>query len=169
MKYTRPLLVGFLLILGITACLIMVVMERRLTRHADNFTLIEPGLYMGGDVQAPPPGARAVLNLCQAKDPYECEVHVWEAIRDSAPAPDLDWIMRKVDFVADQRQAGRTVYIHCRNGVSRSGMVVTAYIMHKHKLSRDDALAQIRKKRPEVRPNMAFMERLLEWEQHLGK
>jgi hypothetical protein len=169
MTFTRPVLVGFLLSIGIVACLVMVIFERHLGQQSKNYTLIEPGLFMGGDELEPPAGTRAVLNLCEAKDPYQCDVHVWEPIPDRAPAPDLDWLRRMVDFVDEQRKAGRTVYVHCRNGVSRSGMVVTAYLMFKKSLSRDEALQLIRTKRPEVRPNPAFMELLLDWEQVLRK
>src|SRR5262245_23693538 len=34
----------------------------RLTEEEPNYTLIEKGLYMGGDVPKPPPGTKAVLN-----------------------------------------------------------------------------------------------------------
>jgi len=66
-----------------------------------------------------------------------------------------------------QRQAGRTVFVHCFAGVSRSGMVVTAYLMFKHGWTRDQALEFVRSKRPSAKPNGAFMELLLEWEREL--
>jgi protein-tyrosine phosphatase len=37
-----------------------------------------------------------------------------------------------VAAVDANRRAGRTTFVHCRNGVSRSGMVVTAYLMWKN-------------------------------------
>ena len=40
-----------------------------------NYSLIEEGLYMGGDVARPPPGTKAVLNLCEKKD-HEAVFHV---------------------------------------------------------------------------------------------
>jgi hypothetical protein len=49
----------------------------RLTEEEPNYTLIEKGLYLGGDVPKPPPRTKAVLNLCEKKDPYQCETHVW--------------------------------------------------------------------------------------------
>jgi protein-tyrosine phosphatase len=67
-----------------------------------------------------------------------------------------------VQFIDEQQQAGRITYVHCRNGVSRSGFVVIAYEMHKNHWTRNQALEFVRKKRPDVRPNPAFMERLLE-------
>jgi hypothetical protein len=156
----RVLVVGTLL--GIAGLALLVLVH--LSRGEENYSLIEDGLYMGGDVAAPPWGTRAVLNLCEQDDPYRTEVYAWEPIPDAEPAPDLDWLRRQVEWVEARRRAGLTTFVHCRAGVSRSGMVVTAYEMAKHRWTRDEALAFVRSKRPGVRPNPAFMERLLEWE-----
>jgi hypothetical protein len=159
----RLLLPGILLALAVGVGLYLFWLAQP-DREGPNYSLIEDGLYLGGDVSAPPPGAGAVLNLCEKEDPYRCGAHVWEPIPDAEPAPDLDWLRRQVGFIDAQRRAGVVVYVHCRNGVSRSGMVVAAYEMAKNRWTRDAALAFVRSKRPAVRPNPAFMERLLEWE-----
>lgn len=132
-----------------------------------NYSLIEEGLYLGGYVDSPPPGTRAVLNLCEIADKYSCDECLWESIPDAEPAPGLDWLRKMVEFIDKKRQAGLTTYVHCRNGVSRSGMVVTAYLMYKHNWTRDQALEFIRTKRPQVRPNPVFMDLLKEWEHAL--
>src|SRR5208282_3414534 len=49
-----------------------------------NYSVIEDGLSMGGMLAEPPPGTRAVLNVCESKDPYWAEVHRWQPIRDAA-------------------------------------------------------------------------------------
>ena len=122
---------------------------------------------MGGAVQKPPPGTQAVLNLCQDKDTYQCDVHAWDPIPDRPPAPRLDWLRKQVDFVAAQRKAGRTVFVHCRAGISRSGMVVAAYLMAEHNWTRDEALKYLRSKRSISQPNPAFLDLLLQWERAL--
>src|SRR5919202_514359 len=71
-----------------------------------NYSLIEDGLYMGGDVAKPPPGTKAVLNLCEKQDPYRCDFHLWEPIRDTEPAPGTDWLSRMVEFIDARRRAG---------------------------------------------------------------
>jgi hypothetical protein len=129
-----------------------------------NYTLVEPGLYLGGYVAEPPPGTAAVLNLDETKDVFRCEFTRWEPIVDAPPAPSLDWLRDQIAFVAEQRAAGHTVYVHCRNGISRSAMVVLAWQMQEHGLSRDEAIARLRLTRPQIRPNPAFMELLAEWE-----
>jgi protein-tyrosine phosphatase len=118
-------------------------------------------------VDAPPPGTRAVLNLCELEDAYTVEAYRWEPIRDAEPAPSLDWLRRQVDFLREQHDAGNTVYVHCRNGVSRSAMVVVAYLMHIKGWSRDEALRFVQARRPVARPHPAFMRLLLEWEQQI--
>jgi hypothetical protein len=130
------------------------------------YTLIEDGLYAGASVAEPPPGTKAVLNLCDRKDPYPVEATLWEPILDGK-APGIDWMRRMVRFVASQRQSGVTVYVHCNAGVSRSGLVVTAYVMEEHGWGRDRALAFVRSKRPQLQPNPAFLELLAGWERAL--
>jgi hypothetical protein len=139
----------------------------RLERAYDtgpNYTEIEPGLWLGGQVTQPPPGTRAVLNLCESDDPYRVDWYQAEPIRDAAPAPSLNWLRQQVDWITEQRRQDRIVYVHCRNGVSRSAMVLAAFLMHRENLKRDEALTLLRSRRPIVRPNPAFLELLAEWE-----
>jgi hypothetical protein len=158
----RWILLG-LLVASVAAWLGLLALERSYRTEAD-YNEIEDGLFMGGLVQEPPPGTTAVLNLCEVQDVYECEVHAWQPIRDSGPAPSIDWLQKQVDFVATQRDAGRITYVHCFAGASRSGLVVTAYLMRKHHWTRDEAMAHLRERRPQLRPNPALMELLSEWE-----
>jgi len=166
-RFVKSILVGLFLSGLVLAIWLGLRNRARAHRSERNYSLIEPRLYMGGSVRHPPPESSAVLNLCEVQDPYECEVHVWDRIPDSAPAPSLDWLRKQVDFVDAQYSAGRTVYVHCYGGVSRAGMVVAAYLMSKHGWTRDQALDFARSKRPIVKPNPAFMELLLEWERTL--
>ena len=129
-----------------------------------NYTQIEDGLYQGGFVASPPWRTHAVLNLSETADPYSSAVHVWEPIPDAAPAPDLEWLRRQVEWVEAQRQAGRQVFVHSHNGMSRSGMVIIAYLMRKNHWSREQALDFVQTKRPITQPNSAFMELLAQWE-----
>ena len=133
-------------------------------RTPPNYSQIEEGLWLGGNVAQPPPGTQAVLNLCEAEDGYRGESQKWAPIRDAAPAPDLDWLRAQVGFIKSERAAHRTVYVHCMNGASRSGMVMAAYLMQREGWSRDQAIQFLRLHRPAVRPNPAFLQLLVEWE-----
>lgn len=151
------------------AVLALNLIVNRLTREPPNYSQIEDGLYIGGHVAKPPPGTRAVLSLEEHEDAYQAEVHRWQPIPDAEPAPSLDWLRQQVEFVGTQRESGRQVFVHCRAGVSRSGMVVVAYLMLQHGWSRDQTLEFVRSRRPIVRPNPAFMGLLLEWEESLER
>jgi hypothetical protein len=166
MKLTRPRLLSLMLAASAAAWLCLLALQRQYD-DGPNYSRIEDGLYLGGFVDTPPPGTRAVLNLCEQDDPYRREFHLWEPIADAEPAPDLAWLRRVVGWVDDRRRAGVPTFVHCRNGVSRSGMVVTAYVMARDRRTRDEALAYVRERRPAVRPNPAFLQLLLEWEEEL--
>ena len=56
------------------------------------------------------------------------------------------------------------MFVHCLAGMNRSGMVVTAYLMHEHNWSVEQALAFARTKRPQIQPNYAMMRFLGQWE-----
>jgi len=140
-----------------------------LPHEEPNYSRIEDGLYLGGSVDRPPRGTRAVLNVCESEEPYRAEVHRWQPIRDAAPAPSMDWLRQQVDFINEQRRADLPVFVHCQGGTSRSAMVVAAYLMARDGSTRDEALTFLRARRPSIRPNPAFMGLLLEWQQALKK
>jgi hypothetical protein len=161
----RIIIVAGLLLTFAGALLSLLLLEQ--SYHEPNYSLIEDGLYMGGLVDAPPRGTQAVLNLCETTDSYACGNDLWEPIHDGAPAPNVAWLRKMVEYVDGRRKAGQTVYVHCRNGASRSGMVVIAYLMYKNDWTRDEALAFVKSKRPVTRPNPLFMDVLLDWEKEL--
>jgi hypothetical protein len=156
-------LVGAIACAGLTALLVHAAVHW-LTRELPDYSLVEKGLWIGGKVASPPPGTQSVLNLCESDDAYRVLLQKWEPIRDAEPPPDLNWVRTHVEFIQSERAAGRTVFVHCRNGVSRSALVVVAYLMEERDCSRDEALDFLRQRRPLVRPNPAFMGLLLDWE-----
>lgn len=143
------------------------VIAERITREPPNYSRIEDGLWLGGNLAEPPPGTQAVLNLCESADRYHVESERWAPIRDAEPVPSLEWLREQVQFIETERATGRVVYVHCQNGVSRSGMVVVAYYMARNSWSRDEAMEFVKSRRPGLRPNPAFMRLLSEWEQSL--
>src|SRR5262249_44543387 len=90
------------LVLALAVVAVHLVVER-LTREPQRYSRIEEGLYLGGRVLEPPPGTRAVLNLCENDDLYRAEVHEWQPIHDAEPAPSLEWLRRQVEFIDAQR------------------------------------------------------------------
>lgn len=164
MKTVRRVLLGAILLGSLGAWLGLTWYARSYDRP---YCRVEEGLYIGAWVQRPPRGTKAVVNLCGQEDPYEVEASLWEPVFDGRHEPDLAWLRRVVEFIAAQREAGRPTYVHCLNGVNRSGAAVTAYLMKEHGWTRDEALAFLQRKRPEVRPNPTLMRLLAQWEQEL--
>ena len=165
-KWRRWWPIGAVVLAAIAVGVVHLVVDQS-TREPPNYSQIEEGLWLGGFVAEPPPGTRATLNLCQSEDPYCTESHRWQPIRDAEPPPSLNWLREQIAFIESERAAGRVVFVHCRNGVSRSGPVVVAYCMARNGWARDEALAFVRSRRPGLRPNPAFMQLLLEWERSL--
>jgi protein-tyrosine phosphatase len=120
---------------------------------------------MGGLVAQPPPGTRAVLNVCGVTDSYRTAVYQWSPINDGPPPPSLGWLSQMVQFVATQRRAGATTYVHCQAGVSRSGLVTVAYVMSEHRWGVEQALFFVKSRRPQTNPKPAFMPLLNQWQQ----
>ena len=56
------------------------------------------------------------------------------------------------------------VLVHCERGVSRSPTAVIAYLMRKHRKSRDTVLAEVQDKR-KIKPSRNLMNQLEVWEQ----
>lgn len=131
------------------------------------YAKVEDGLYIGSAVDRPPSGTQAVVNLCGRPDPYSMEHAMWEPVFEGGKEPTLEWLRRVVAFIAEQRAANRTTFVHCMAGMNRSGAVVTAYLMQAHGWGRDEALAYLQSKRPEVQPNPTLMRLLANWEQSL--
>jgi hypothetical protein len=130
------------------------------------YSRIEEGLYLGEAVDSPPRSTTAVVNLCEREDRYQVKHSLWEPI-DGGREQSIAWVRRVVKFVRSRREAGDVTYIHCRAGTNRSAMVTAAYLMEKHNWTRDEALAYIRSKRPQIELNPALMRVLAEWEKAL--
>jgi len=68
------------------------------------------------------------------------------------------------DFIDHALDAGGRVLLHGRNGMSRSGSLLIAYIMYKLETSFSEALRLVQKRRFCVAPNEGFQAQLHEYE-----
>ncbi|EAS00709.2 dual specificity phosphatase domain protein (macronuclear) [Tetrahymena thermophila SB210] len=65
-------------------------------------------------------------------------------------------------------EEGKTVFVHCAAGVSRSATIVISYIMRKQNKSYDEAFKQVKNVRYIIRPNKGFTKQLQELEKSLN-
>lgn len=63
---------------------------------------------------------------------------------------------------------GGNVLVHCNAGVSRSVTIVLAYVMEKEKIGLSQVLNELKKIRPQVKPNTGFMKELNAFEKCLN-
>jgi len=64
------------------------------------------------------------------------------------------------DYIHELVTSERKVLVHCVAGVSRSATLVAAYLILTQGYTADDAVTVIRRSRPQVQPNEAFMSQL---------
>jgi len=65
-------------------------------------------------------------------------------------------------FIEKALEQGGNVLIHCLKGVSRSATIAAAFVIKTHLMSPPEAVEQLRKLRPIIKPNSGFMMQL-EW------
>ncbi len=81
-------------------------------------------------------------------------------------APSLEDTERAVDFIARSIAQGRKVYVHCASGVGRSVITILCYLATREGRDIEEALADIRKRRPRVNPSRAqrgFVDEFVAW------
>ncbi|WP_417555677.1 ADP-ribosylglycohydrolase family protein [Microbacterium sp.] len=93
----------------------------------------DPGVWIGSlaALDRLPDEVNAVVSLCRIgteQVPAHCEsVRVWLVDREGRN-PNLDFVLAEaVDAVAQLRSEGRTVFLHCAEGRSRTAAVATLY------------------------------------------
>jgi len=60
-------------------------------------------------------------------------------------------------------RSGKTVLVHCQQGVSRSASIVIAYLIHNRAMTYEQALELVKRKRACVKPNAGFVRTLQDW------
>lgn len=113
-----------------------------------------------------------ILNLRQEQDhpPFDFtnRLMIWAPIADEE-APDLRWVITVTNIMNVLLDTGHTLYVHDTSGINRLGFILTAFYMQRFGLTRDLALFEIRKKKPDVRPREWYMNLLSEYEEYLER
>lgn len=77
------------------------------------------------------------------------------------------YLLFRISFTEEARQANTNVLIHCMAGISRSVTLTIAYLMYHFGLSMHAAYQFVKEKRPAISPNLNFMGQLVEFEKEL--
>lgn len=116
-------------------------------------------------------GVNAVINMRIEYDDAEYglapnEYMYLPTIDDEAPT--IEQLQQGVDFCTHIINNGGKVYIHCKGGIGRAPTMAAAYFISQG-MSRDEALALIRKTRPFIKVMPPQMQRLAAFENIVNK
>lgn len=85
-------------------------------------------------------------------------------VKDNREA-DLERYFHQIaDRIEEESQRNGVTLVHCVAGVSRSASLCLAYLIKYHRMSLKDAYNHVKAKRPQIRPNVAFVKQLMEFE-----
>lgn len=73
------------------------------------------------------------------------------------------------EVIDSVRKQGKTIFVHCNAGVSRSASLVIAYLMKTSGMHLTAAHDFLKSLRPCIKPNAGFMEQLMLYEKSLKK
>ncbi|KZT19939.1 hypothetical protein NEOLEDRAFT_1141367 [Neolentinus lepideus HHB14362 ss-1] len=79
---------------------------------------------------------------------------------DQEDADVLTYLVPAISFIQGELDKGRGVLIHCQAGLSRSATIAAAYLMYARNMDPAAALDLIRKVRPNIQPNVGFLQQL---------
>jgi protein-tyrosine phosphatase len=128
---------------------------------------IEPGRllvgpYPGGQVERLA-GIDVVVALTEESElpPYEVGPGV-RLVRRAIPdfgCPEPDELRQTLDMLDRELAAGKVLYLHCRGGVGRTGMVTACYLIRRGATA-EEALARLRAvgKGPEAEEQLRLVE-----------
>lgn len=97
-------------------------------------------------------GITSEINLSAEKKetpPEDIESYMWMPIVDGY-APSEERFDIGTAAINESVENKRTIYVHCTNGHGRSPTLVAAYLIRYKKLSVEDALDSVKKKRSEI-------------------
>lgn len=126
----------------------------------------DPGVILGNSVSAMTVEADVMLSLCRMGTERAAGVgEVHELMVVDSPRrehnPNLDFVLRDAaTSIAAWRDQGRTVFVHCAAGVSRTSAVAAAYLAQRRGISGLEALARVTAAHPVADPNSGFLEAL---------
>ena len=104
-------------------------------------------------------GVGAVVNTCEEyegpiKEYAEHDIRQLRIPTVDFTHPLLEDVERAVEFMDQQIQEGRTVYVHCKAGRARSATVVICWLIRFKQMTAAEGQALLLKSRPHVNPRL---------------
>ncbi|CAD8125201.1 unnamed protein product [Paramecium sonneborni] len=136
--------------------------------------IIEPskilgGLYLGNMEAASDPYTlsqyqiKAILTVCPQSIPSSTKIKLSFYHQCMADDEDHYQISKHFDesyrFIESSRRS-TNVLVHCQMGISRSAVIVLAYLIKKDLIGAREALEYVEKRRPIIFPNNGFLRQL---------
>jgi atypical dual specificity phosphatase len=86
---------------------------------------------------------------------------------DDHDAPDLDVLIKTIDYMDQRIEHNKPVLIHCNGGHGRTGVLVTVYLMKSEKIPMDAALKKVLQLRKRIPHKNRQQEVLKKYEEYL--
>ena len=98
--------------------------------------------------------------------PSFIQAHLYKRVDDTEEAAEVlaSHFEEMTQFIEQARSGGGVVFVHCGAGISRAPSTAVAYLVWKLRMRAVDAIALVRAKRHNVRPNPGFVRQLKLWE-----
>jgi len=133
---------------------------------------ITESLFQGGRPKALPSEINAVVSLLLPGNEnipiFTIDAHIWLPMEDG-PFPGIEWLEMAVGIIESLEKANKKIYVHCREGVSRSVMLVAAYLIKTNCWTVDKALEKIAETNKVLNPNPRFIMGLKDYHKYLYK
>lgn len=85
-------------------------------------------------------------------------------VLDSSSTDLRPYLEPACNWIQSALLSGRTVLVHCQQGISRSAAIVLAYLIRFRGMNYDEAVCFLKTRRACVKPNPGFVRILREWD-----
>ncbi len=95
--------------------------------------------------------ALAVISLCRTGDLFPHQIQRFAYLVDDDSNSEIDFVLN--DILADMtalRNDGQEILVHCFGGMSRTGLVLRAWLRHTEGVSADEATQRIQEAWPHL-------------------